>query len=264
MRGRIESVAPLVAALAITCVFAVLHVPEAVPPGHVAGEIKPDGYDYAYGAQSLLRGSYEVTWDGTRRPPMYPPGTSILLAPSVAVGGVEASVWTVYVLALVLGLLAALLAGKIGHPMAAPLSVALTLLPMGPGTLARTVMSDLPSSDLPSAALVLLQLAALVVRPRARWVIIAGFVSGYLVSLRYSNAGFVLAGIVGLTGWPSWRRNALWYSAAAAVPVLLLLVFHRWAFGSPLATGYITGWSGTLWGAKAQQRSGCRPQLLLA
>src|SRR4051812_11867046 len=51
----------------------------------------PDAWDYAYGAQALLHGSYTVGWDGTSRLSNFTPGTSLLMAPLVALGGVASA-----------------------------------------------------------------------------------------------------------------------------------------------------------------------------
>src|SRR5438128_5750183 len=83
---RRTQVSVSVAAL-LFAVFAPLSWP-VISPGTLTGDIKPDSYDYAYGALALLHGRYLVDWSGTLQIPRYPPGFSLLLVPAVALGGV--------------------------------------------------------------------------------------------------------------------------------------------------------------------------------
>lgn len=216
----------------LLAVFALLTWP-VISPGILTGDIKPDSYDYAYGALALLHGRYLVDWSGTLQVPRYPPGFSILLAPAVALGGVESAVWMSFGAALLLGLLAAALAWRLGGPTAAPVAIALTLFVPGVTYLAQVVMSDLPS-----AALVLLELALLALGRRVTSTVIAGILAGGLVWIRLAAAPLLFAGLLGLTARPSWRRNATCYIVGAVIPLAGLGAWQLATFGSPVITSY--------------------------
>lgn len=226
--------------LFMLAMFAIATWPEPVAPGHVAGEVKPDGYDYAYGDRSLLQGSYIVTWDGTTRPAIYPPGMSVLLMPAVAIGGVESAIWIVYLMYLALGILAAVIAARLGGPLAAPIGLLFTLAPIGAQKLSGIVMSDLST-----AVLLVLEVALLAIWPDRRSALFAGLLAGFLVCMRFGNAGYILAGAAALTALSNWRQDTLWYGCGAIVPLALLVCFLWSVYGSPLTTGYEVGWVGS-------------------
>jgi hypothetical protein len=78
-----------------------------------------------FGAASLLRDQYIVDWDGELpRVPKYAPGFPALLAPAVALGGIQSAIWVPYLGVFVLGGLIALMAAELGGPLIAPLAVA--------------------------------------------------------------------------------------------------------------------------------------------
>jgi hypothetical protein len=63
-----------------------------------------DSADYVFGAASLLRDQYIVDWDGELpRVPKYAPGFPALLAPAVALGGIQSAIWVPYLGVFVLG-----------------------------------------------------------------------------------------------------------------------------------------------------------------
>jgi hypothetical protein len=229
VKSRILSTLLVVLLLAA---FAALVRPEIVP-GDIPGGVAPDSYDYAYGAQSLLRGQYVVDWDGSLGVPHYPPGFSFLLVPAVALGGIEAAVWVSYAAAFVLGLLAALLAARLGHLTAAPLAVLTTMFVPAVLFHARLVMSDLPA-----AALLLLEAAVLAFGQGGRSAWLAGTIGGFLPWIRISALPLLVAGLVALTAYGSWRRSAALYVAGAALPIVGLGLWQLVTFGSPLTTTY--------------------------
>jgi hypothetical protein len=140
--------------------------------------------------KSLLHGSYLVDYDSPPRPTRYTPGFSVLLVPAVALGGLEAGVWVVYVSVLVLGCLAALLAWRIGGGLAATLAGLLALFNIGVYVMAHSIMSDLPSVTIAVAELTLIALTV-----GSRSAVAAGFLAGCLVWIRPGSLVLVLAGL---------------------------------------------------------------------
>jgi hypothetical protein len=194
----------------------------------------PDSPDYAYAAQSLLQGHYLVSWQGFERLPYYTPGLSLLLVPSVALGGVRAAVWTSYVAALVVGGVVAALAHRVGPPLAAPLAILATLF-----TPAAHLFASIVMTEMPAAALLGLE-AALLVTGRARWQLLAaGALGAVLTWMRPASCVFLLAGVAGLTASSSGWSARMRFYLVGAVPILVLLGIWLWAtFGSPLSTPY--------------------------
>jgi hypothetical protein len=192
----------------------------------------PDAWDYAYGAKALLHGSYTVEWDGTSRLSNYTPGTSFLMAPLVALGGVDAATYLGALSGVLAGLVVATIVWRVARPAAAPLAVALVL-----ATPATLRMAPLAMSDLPTAALLLLE-AALLMRGRTAAIVAAGVISGYLVCMRPVSLLLLAAGLAALSAFPAWRRLGTAY-IAGAVPLLVGLGLWQWVtLGSPLLTGY--------------------------
>jgi hypothetical protein len=202
-------------------------------PGLLAGDIRPDSYDYAYGAAALLHGSYIVDWDGEPRVPRYPPGFSVLLMPAVALGGVHAAVWVPYTMALGLAGLCALVAARLGRPIAAPIAALLTLF-----TPAVTHLAQLIMSDLPAATLVALEMTLLALGRGPASVLLAGVVAGGLSWIRLAAAPLVLAGLVATGARAGGRRGLVWYGVGAGLPLLGLAFWQLSTFGSPLTTSY--------------------------
>lgn len=223
----------------LLCTFALLTYLAQWPPtpGVAVGPL-PDSPDYAYGALSLLHGRYEVCWEGPCRPPHYPPGMSLLLLPSVAIGGVESAVLTNWMAGLALAVLLALLANRLGGRLAIP--VALGLMTLSPAVYGQTTMV---MSDLPASLLLAAQLALLPHRPLG-----AGLLAGSLVWVRLSTLPLPLAGLLAMTAYPHCRPLAARYLLGAAGPILALALWQWAALGSPLTTSYdqhpgSAGWS---------------------
>jgi hypothetical protein len=232
---------PLVLLFACLAIFAVVARPHIIA-GQVPGD-PPDSLDYAYGAAALLHGHYIVQWvgppsmgtadsNGVAHVPRYPPGYSILLMPAVALWGVAGAVWVNYFSGILLGVLAAWLAARLGGAWAAPLAVVSVLCSIGAIAFSHTVMSDLPT-----ATLVMLELLVLIVGRTARSALLAGLLAGALVWIRLPNLVLLLAGLAGLTAMPDRRRAVAFLGGALLFPVLLGL-WQFTTFGSPLTTGY--------------------------
>lgn len=64
----------------------------------------------------------------------------------------------------------------------------------------------------------------------------AGFLLGVAVTVSYEAA--ISASAVGAFLLPSLRRRVFWLAAGAALPLMLLSLYHAAAFGSPFATAY--------------------------
>jgi hypothetical protein len=201
-----------------------------ITPGLLPGS---DAQEYAHLSQSLLHGSYLVDYDGPPRLTRYTPGFSILLMPAVALGGMESGVWVPYLSALVLGILAGLLAWRIGGGLAPTFAVLLVLINAGVFLFAQLTMSDLPS-----AAIGLMEVTLLALAVGRRSVLSAGFLAGLLVWMRPGFLVLVLAGIAGLSAARNWKWRAAWYMAGLIPPLLLLAAWQWFAFGSPLVTSY--------------------------
>lgn len=219
-------------ALVLVSTFAVV-IAWTISPTQALEQFHPDSKEYAHAAVALTRGQYAVEWDGTKRLPVYPPGFPALLAPAVAIGGVEASVWVPFSAYVLLGILAALLGGRLGGPLAAPLAVLAVLCTGASATLSRVVMSDLSG-----AALTLLEVTLLTFSSSRAARFGAGMLGGMLVWLRYANAPLLFAGLAALTAQRSWRQGVLWYFLGAA-PALASVGVWQWrTFGSPLQSTY--------------------------
>jgi hypothetical protein len=201
--------------------------------GEVPGFV-PDTPDYVQGAQAILRGEYVVDWDwGVPHVPRYPPGFSMLLAPAVAIGGPDATVFVSFAAALAIGMAAAAIAARLSGPLAAPLAVFLVLYVKGSRDLAVVVMSDLPA-----AAILVVEVALLVYARRARHYVVAGIVAGALVWIRLPLLALTLAGLVSLSAVRTSRRAAAWYLCGAVPLIMLLGLWQFVTFGSPFVSSY--------------------------
>lgn len=241
-----RSINLLAAALAALTIglFALAHRPH--PAAGVIPGPDTDASEYAYGALALLHGAYTVNYPrgilgGVPHVPRFTPGLAALLAPAVALGGVEAAVWAPYLAALALLVLAAGLAWRLGGPVAAMLATV---------SLATTglvgVFADVVMSELPSAALALAMLA-LLVRGSRRALIAAGVLGAAIVWVRPVNGVLLVPALVALAG-PGWRGRAASYLAGAA-PLLAGLLLWQWRlYGTPLVSGYQVSGAGAAGG----------------
>lgn len=225
-----RAVASATLVVVLLAIFALAAWP-TVTPGQVRGP-RPDSFDYAYGAVALLDGRYVVDWDGAPRVPRYTPGFSLLLTPAVAAGGVESAIWVPYGTGLALGALAALMAARLGGPLAAPVAVVTVLCAVAPFAFSRMVMSDLPT-----VLLTVLEVALLAFGRGTASAVGAGVLAGALVWIRPAAAVLLAAGLAGLTARPGWRRGA-WYLAGALPLILLLGAWQHATFSSALTTSY--------------------------
>jgi hypothetical protein len=212
--------------------FALVIQPADDEPGLLPG-VHPDSYDYAYGAAALLHGSYIVDWDANPHVPRYLPGFSVLLMPSVALGGVQAAVWFPYGMTFVLAGLCALLGARIAGPVAAPIAAVLSLFTPAVAHLSRIVMSDLPT-----ATFVMLELAMLTLLSGPALLFLAGLLAGSLAWMRLAAWPLVLAGLVASTARADVRRGRMLYVVGAVLPLLALGFWQLTMFGSPLITTY--------------------------
>lgn len=230
----LRSVPTVLVALATGCILAVYlgSMRPEIRPGAVPGPL-PSSHDYAYGAQALLSGRYVVDWSGTAYVPRYPPGFPLLLLPAVAIGGVEAAVMVPYLAAAALALLAALVAVRVRGPIAAPLAVFLVLVPTATRAYAGEVMSDLPT-----AALAMLELALIAMGRGSRAWLAAGAVAGFLAVMRVEAGILLVAGAAAAVGGGQWRCRIRWYVLGAAPFLVFLGVWQTALYGSPLTTGY--------------------------
>ena len=186
---------------------------------------EPDTPEYIDGAVQLLRGQY-----GQARPPIYPPGFSLLLAPAVAIGGPSASGWVPFLAAVVLGIVSAVVAVRLSNPLAAPLAVFFVLFATAPRMLAQLVLTDLVV-----AALVLSQAVTLAFASGRAAAVLSGLLGGFLVWVRLASIPLAVAGLAGARG----RRAAVWYVVGALPLLVLLPVWQWWVYGSPTTTGYL-------------------------
>jgi hypothetical protein len=168
--------------------------------------------------------------------PKYAPGYPALLAQAGAIGGVEAMGWVSLLAALLLGALVAWLAAELAGLLVVPVAVAAVLFHRDVVTHAQVVMSDLPTTTLLLAELVLLVRAA-----RTGSVVavgVAGFTAGYLTLMRPATAVLLITGVVALSALGGWRSRGAVFVISSLPALLLLGLWQWWLFGSPFVTGY--------------------------
>jgi 4-amino-4-deoxy-L-arabinose transferase-like glycosyltransferase len=233
-RGSSRPTALLAIALSAWAVGQVLTAP-SLPLGSQPG---PDSIEYAEGAWQLAHGhGYFVTYDehtgrfgDVGRPPRYPIGTSLALAPFAALipgfpHGVQVgakALTALYVLAVIAA--AWILGGSLAGALAALL--------VGSSPFGR-MMAGLILSDPLAAMLSVAMLIALSLRHRAG-AVAAGMLAGALVCVR-------LLGVVALPAalWAVRGQRRRLLIAAGALPFYFALGLYQWlTFGSPLRTGY--------------------------
>jgi 4-amino-4-deoxy-L-arabinose transferase-like glycosyltransferase len=164
----------------------------------------------------------------------YPPGTSLLQAPVVAIGGWRAAAWL-----SVLGLAATcLMLGR--WLMQAGYSPAATVLFLAyPPTL---VLGRIGTSDVPSAAFVTAALWLLWTAERRWWnAVFAGIAAGAAMLFRETNAIIVLPFVLGYC----WRRQGPTAGLAIGLSVGLSihLFVYQWLFDTPFFWRPVAGWS---------------------
>jgi hypothetical protein len=209
--------------------FAVGLRPE-IQSGHIPGD---DAQEYVHLAAALLHGAVLVDYDGPPRLTRYTIGFPLLLAPAIAFGGLEAAAWVSYIAALLLGVLAAVIAQRLGGGLAAPLAVLLTLYTPAGFLSAQTIMSDLPSATVALGEVALLAFGAGGVAAA-----VAGVLGGGLIWIRPGTLALALAGLAGLTATRAVRMRCTHYLVGLLPFVLLLLVWQWRIFGSPFVSSY--------------------------
>jgi hypothetical protein len=225
------------AGLALYTLFAIAAATSAVyvalttDPRTMDQQPFPDSHEYADSAQHLVGGDGYVTTvhDNTPRPPRYPPGFPLVLAPFAALGGsfpasvLAATPW----LAVGFIMAAALTAWLLGGPVAAGLAVA--LLGTAPFSIesGSLLLADAFVAAVTMVAAGLLQRRSFV--PTA----VAACLLGLLGLVRLS-ALIAMPALLLSVPPRTWRRLVPF-----VLPGVLGIVLFQWAtFGSPLATGY--------------------------
>jgi hypothetical protein len=163
--------------------------------------------------------------------PVCAPGFSLLLAPLVAVGGLDAA----FVLTPIAGALLVWLTFVAGRRLAGPIAgaMAAVLMASSPALLYQVVQ---PMNDVTTAALWMATFAALIHR---RW-LLAGFVCGLALLVRPNLLPLALvAGIFAGSAEPGvWSRQAMRFLMAVIPFGLLVLWLNNGLYGSPFRTGY--------------------------
>ncbi|MHB8689891.1 MAG: hypothetical protein ACYDHH_01470 [Solirubrobacteraceae bacterium] len=208
---------------------------EAVP---LQNQPFPDSYEYADGAWQLAHGNGYVTFVNEHtgrfgtvaRPPRYPFGTSVALAPFAAAfsgfpHGVQigARIFSaLYVLIIVIA------AWRLGGPLAAAIAALMVGLSPFAQTTAGLILSD-PLAALLSVAI----LIALSFRKLASDVL-TGVLSGALICVRLLGVIALPAALLAVRN----RRSAI-VILVSSLPLVAALGLYQWlTFGSPLRTGY--------------------------
>ena len=208
------------------------------PPRPLSQQPGPDAIEYADGGWQLGHGHGYVTFfdehknafGTTPRPPRYPFGTAVALAPFSAVvhgfpRGPQLGARVITVL-FVLAMIAA--AWLIGGPLAA--AIVALLISFSPFT---EVSATIILSDALAALLTVCILIALTVGRGWRTAVVAGGLAGALICVRLLGVVSLPAVMVALTG----RRRVI--AALAAAPFVGALGLYQWqTFGSPFRTGY--------------------------
>jgi hypothetical protein len=226
-----RSMPPVLLTVIVLAIFAAVACPHT-GPGEFPGVIG-DSLEYTYGAESLLQGHYLVSWDGgPPRPPLYPPGFSLLLVPAVALGGFSAAPWTPFITGLLAGTFAAVIGAKLAGRLVAPFAAACVQF-----SFITLVLAEMVMSDLPAGLFVVMQVPALMIA--TPWALaLAGFLGGALAWIRPAMVLLVLAGLCAITAHQNWRGRVLWYLLGALIPIVGLGWWQLATFGSPLVTSY--------------------------
>jgi hypothetical protein len=230
--GRIVRVAAPLLALA----FALGPV-AAIGPRPLNRQPSPDAQEYADAAHHLALGEgYVVTiYKGETRPPRYPPGFSLALAPFALAGSYPANVQLGSKLLVLLYLVVTLVtAWVVAGPLAA--AVAVGLIGASPFAVryASLVMSDAFAAALAVGVLALIHQAQ---RTSLSKLAGAGLLSGALVVVRLSGILTAVALVPSLWRQVAWRGRFV-LGAGIVLGGLIVAGQQWWSFGSPLTTGY--------------------------
>jgi 4-amino-4-deoxy-L-arabinose transferase-like glycosyltransferase len=205
----------------------------------------PDAQEYADAARHLADGDGYVTtiYRGNEpRPPRYPPGFSVGLAPFAVVGSYPSNVQLGSKLLVMLYLVVTLVAAwVVAGPLAAAVAVALVGASPFAVRYASLVMSDAFAAALAVGALALIHRASIPNPAGTRRLAGAGLLAGATILVRLSGVLTAAALLLALWRRDRWRtawRGWLILAAGAALGVLLVGLQQWWSFGNPLMTGY--------------------------
>jgi hypothetical protein len=163
--------------------------------------------------------------------PVCAPGFSVLLAPLIAIGGLDA----MFILTPIAGALLVWLTFVAGRYLAGPIAgaMAAVLIASSPAMLYQVVQ---PMNDVTTAALWMGTFVALIHR---RWAI-AGVCCGVALLVRPNLLPLALvAGIFAASREPRlWSRNLLRFGISAIPFGLMVLWLNNGLYGSPFRTGY--------------------------
>ena len=194
----------------------------------------PDAQEYADAARHLAAGEGFITtiYRNEVKPPRYPPGFSLALAPFALAGRYPQNVQLGSKSFAVLYLVATMVAAwAVGGPLAAAVAVALVGASPFAVRYASLVMSDAFAAALTVLALPLLH------RPTASRLGGAGLIAGGLILVRLSGIVTLAAMMVTLAVSRRWR--GIMIVGAGALVGIAALAFQQWtSFGNPLMTGY--------------------------
>lgn len=211
---------------------------------------RPDALEYAVGAKSIVdHGRYEIPLGSVALPARYPPGTSLLFAPFVAIGGPESAWYGAWAF----GCLAVLFAGLLGHLVGGPpaaLAAAL-LIATSPAAVTSSTLAMSESASTWFAAIALLAAAGMRWRvredrlsERGRNILLLGgaFACGLATLVRYTNLALVIP--LAVVAWARGATGKRSYShvLVALLPSLIALALvalrNTLDFGSPWIDGY--------------------------
>lgn len=199
----------------------------------------PDAQEYADAARHLAAGEGFITtiYRNEVKPPRYPPGFSLALAPFALAGRYPQNVQLGSKSFAILYLVATLVAAwVVGGPLAAAVAVALVGASPFAVRYASLVMSDAFAAALVVLAVPLLH-ASTGSRFGAARLTGAGLIAGGLILVRLSGIVTLAAMLVTLAASRRWRGAVI--VGAGALVGIAALAFQQWtSFGNPLMTGY--------------------------
>jgi hypothetical protein len=230
----------------------------AIGPRPLNRQPSPDAQEYADAAHHLALGDgYVVTISkGEPRPPRYPPGFSLALAPFALAGSYPANVQLGSKLLVMLYLVVTLVtAWIVAGPVAAAVAVGLVGASPFAVRYASLVMSDAFAAALAVGVLALIHRAGLGRAAEAgrtgetarlaetgrtggaARLAGAGLLSGALVVVRLSGILTAVALVPALWRHVAWRGRFV-LAAGIVLGGLIVAGQQWWSFGNPLMTGY--------------------------
>ncbi len=207
-------------------------------------EPRPDALEYALAAESFVQhGEFRIDIAGVSYPSRYPPGFSAIVAPYVAIFGIEHA----WLAATVNGILAVLLTALLGRLVAGTLGgfIAGMIVATSPASVQSSFLAM--SETTSQLCLVIVLLAATLLRwrtarPRRGLFVLGAVFVGIANLVRYTNLAFALPLVLlALRRDDQGRRSAKLAAIAIAPAVLALVVLgarNASLFGNPLHDGY--------------------------